>query len=85
MLLYSLILQRAENNFPKELSNLCRSVEHALVNRSAKDFQSNGCEGRTFDYNMVLSLFVLTTTSAQGVNIFLDDYLVSLYEVVASN
>ncbi len=32
MLLYSLILQRAEINFPKELSNLPRPVERAVEN-----------------------------------------------------
>ncbi len=48
----TLLLDLAEswNLFPREFSNLCRPVERTLDNRSAKDFQPNGCESRTFGY-----------------------------------
>ena len=78
MLLYSLILQTAEFYFEKELSNLRRPVERALENQSAKDSQPNGCKSRTFGYNMVGGFLILTTTSAQGIIVLLDDHLVFL-------
>ena len=78
MLLYSLIWQRAEIYFPKEPSNMCRPVESSLVNQSAKDSQTNGYKSGAFGYCMVGGFFVLSTASAQGVNVFLDDDLLSL-------
>ncbi len=57
---------------------MCRPVESSLVNQSAKDSQTNGYKSGAFGYCMVGGFFVLSTASAQGVNVFLDDDLLSL-------
>ncbi len=53
-------------------------MESSLVNWSAKDSLTNGHKGGAFGYYMVGGFLVFSTASAQGVNVFLNDDLMSL-------